>query len=99
MTIKGLRHLHLRSSKVFCLRLVFTPLLQIIGLSEGPAPENTAQNISENLSQILCLERTEVDVGAELITVNARLSGLDAEKYDKCAPLVSALRDTLCDSN
>jgi len=99
MTIKGLRHLHLRSSKVFCLLLVFTPLLQIIGLSQGPAPENTAQNSSENLSQILRLERTEVAGGAELITVHARLSGLDSEKDDKWVPLVSVLRDTLGDAN
>src|SRR5258705_967082 len=99
MTIKGLRHLHLRSSKVFCILLVFTPLLQIIGLSQGPAPENTAQNSSENLSQILRLERTEVAGGAELITVHARLSGLDSEKDDKWVPLVSVLRDTLGDAN
>ena len=99
MTIKGLRHLHLRSSIAFSLLLVFTPIFQIIGLSQGPATENTAQNSSENLSQILRLERTEVAGGAELITVHTRLSGLDSEKNDKWVPLVSVLRDTLGDAN
>src|SRR5258708_16786405 len=99
MTIKGLRHLHLRSSIVFCLLLVFTPIFQIIGLSQSPDPENTAQNSSEKLSQILRLERTEVAGGAELITVHARLLGLDSEKDDKWVPLVSVLRDTLGDAN
>jgi hypothetical protein len=46
------------------------------------------------------LERVEVPGGAELITVYAKLSGLDESTVnDNWVPLVSILRDTLGDSN
>ncbi|HEV2836170.1 MAG TPA: hypothetical protein VGW58_12670 [Pyrinomonadaceae bacterium] len=44
------------------------------------------------------LERIEVPGGAELITVHAKLSGLESDKNDKWIPLVSILRDTLGDN-
>jgi hypothetical protein len=50
------------------------------------------------LSQILRLERVEVPGGAELITVQAKLAGLESENNDKWIPLVSILRDTLGDN-
>ena len=43
------------------------------------------------------LERIEVEGGAELITVFARLDGLESTNNDKWIPLVSILRDTLGD--
>lgn len=46
-----------------------------------------------NLSQPFRLERTEVNSGAELLTVWGRINGTDAEEI----PLVSVLRDTLGD--
>jgi hypothetical protein len=51
------------------------------------------------LSQILRLERVEVPGGAELITVHAKLAGLESTANDKLIPLVSILRDTLGDGN
>jgi hypothetical protein len=51
------------------------------------------------LSQILRLERVEVPGGAELITVHAKLAGLESTANDKWIPLVSILRDTLGDGN
>jgi hypothetical protein len=51
------------------------------------------------LSQILRLERVEVRGGAELITVHAKLAGLESTANDKWIPLVSILRDTLGDGN
>jgi len=51
------------------------------------------------LSQILRLERIEVPGGAELITVHAKLAGLESTANDKWIPLVSILRDTLGDGN
>jgi hypothetical protein len=44
------------------------------------------------------LERIEVEGGAELITVLARLDGLESTNNDKWIPLVSILRDTLGDN-
>ena len=43
------------------------------------------------------LERIDVEGGAELITVFARLDGLESTNNDKWIPLVSILRDTLGD--
>ena len=44
------------------------------------------------------LERIDVEGGAELITVFARLDGLESTDNDKWVPLVSILRDTLGDN-
>ena len=41
----------------------------------------------------------EVSGGAELLTVQARLTGVDPDKDDNWVPLVSILRDTLGDTN
>jgi hypothetical protein len=45
------------------------------------------------------LERIEVPGGAELITVHARLAGLESTENDNWVPLVSILRDTLGDKD
>jgi hypothetical protein len=54
--------------------------------------------MQNDLSQILRLERIEVAGGAELVTVHAKLAGLDAKTDDQWVPLVSILRDTLGDA-
>jgi hypothetical protein len=64
-----------------------------------------AQNAAPNeekpsqLSDFLRLERLRVEGGAELITVHARLDGVETQSNDKWVPLVSILRDTLGDAN
>ncbi len=45
------------------------------------------------------LERVDVPGGAELITVFAKLGGIESTENDKWIPLVSILRDTLGDNN
>ena len=101
MRVPSLRHWQLRAS-VFAFLLVVAPLLPIaISRAQGPNPNPPA--IAETdptlpLSQILRLEKIEVPGGAELITVQAKLSGLDSDKNDKWIPLVSILRDTLGDN-
>jgi hypothetical protein len=45
------------------------------------------------------LDRLEVSGGAELLTVQARLAGVNPDKDDNWVPLVSILRDTLGDTN
>ena len=97
MTFQSLRHWHLRAS-LFALLLVVAPLLPIAtGRAQGPRDTAADTDPTTPLSQILRLERIEVPGGAELLTVHAKLSGLESDKNDKWIPLVSILRDTLGD--
>lgn len=99
MTIKRFRRWRQRSSLVIAFLLVVSPLLATAGRANGPtgtpAPDET--NPAVALSHIMRLERVEVPGGAELITVHAKLSGLESDNNDKWIPLVSILRDTLGD--
>ncbi len=100
MTIQKDSHWHLRASFLIALLLVISPLLPTISKAQGPtALAVEAVDPSAVLSQILRLERVEVAGGAELITVHAKLAGLESTENDKWIPLVSILRDTLDDSN
>ena len=102
MRVQSLRHWQLRAS-LFAFLLVVAPLIPIAtGRAQGPNPYVAASAAADTdpavaLSQILRLERIEVPGGAELITVHAKLSGLESDKNDKWIPLVSILRDTLGD--
>jgi hypothetical protein len=90
-------HWHLRASCFFAFLLVFSPLLPTISRAQGPNLRDTEENDPATaLSQILRLERVEVPGGAELITVHAKLVGLESTEND-WVPLVSILRDTLGD--
>jgi hypothetical protein len=98
------RHWHLRASLLFAVLLVFSPLLPTISRAHGPNLRDTEEtDPATALSQILRLERVEVPGGAELITVKAKLAGLDSTQEstesDNWVPLVSILRDTLGDKN
>lgn len=103
MRVQSLRHWQLRAS-LFAFLLVVAPLIPIAtGRAQGPNPYTDESVLADNnptvpLSQILRLERIEVPGGAELITVHAKLSGLESDKNDKWIPLVSILRDTLGDN-
>lgn len=100
MTIQRLRHWHLRASLVIASLLVISPLHPTISRAQGPiSPDIGETNPTTPLSQILRLERIEIPGGAELITVQAKLAGLDSDKSDKWIPLVSILRDTLGDDS
>src|SRR6185295_15287307 len=97
------RHWHLRASFLFALLLVISPLLPTISRAQGPNFRNPEENDPAiALSQIMRLERVEIPGGAELITVFAKLSGLDpteaSTEKDTFVPLVSILRDTLGDN-
>jgi len=83
---------------VLVLLLLFSPLLQTVGRSQTTAATASDQSVT-GLSQILRLETLPVAGGAELVTVKARLDGLQTEGVDKWVPLVSILRDTLGDPN
>jgi hypothetical protein len=50
-------------------------------------------------AEIFRLERVPVEGGAELITIHARLSGIETSEDPEWVPLVTLLRDTLGDLN
>lgn len=99
MTPQKSRNWHLRASLLAFL-LVISPLLPTITKAQGPNALDSGENDpSVALSQILRLEQIEVPGGAELITVHAKLEGLESTENDKWIPLVSILRDTLGDGD
>src|SRR5687768_3911357 len=107
MMFQRFRRWHNRSSLVLAFLLVISPIFSTLGraaganASDGPyAPSTNVDetNPSTALSQIMRLERIEVEGGAERITVHARLDGLESTNNDKWIPLVSILRDTLGDN-
>src|ERR1041385_318675 len=99
MTIQRRRHWHLRSSFLIAFLLVISPLVPTITKAQGPKLSESEENDPGSaLSQILRLERIEVPGGAELITVHAKLAGLESTEKDNWVPLVSILRDTLGDN-
>lgn len=104
MTTQSRRHWHRSTSFFFAVLLVISPLLPTITRAQGPDIRESEENDPATaLSQILRLERVEVPGGAELITVHARLEGLNSTEAstenDNFIPLVSILRDTLGDNN
>src|SRR4051812_25377998 len=99
MTIQKRGSRHSGWSLGLVLLLLFCPLLQTVGRSQTSTPPAASDQPVDGLSQILRLETLEVGGGAQLITVKARLDGLQTESVDKWVPLVSILRDTLGDAN
>jgi len=77
----------LSSSAVFISRSQSLPAQDV-----APPPSSVA-------SDIFRIEKLPVDGGAELITLHARLDGLQTSEEQKWVPLVSVLRDTLGDLN
>src|ERR1044071_6291318 len=97
MTIQNRRHRRLRAS-VFAVLLVVAQLTSITSRAAVPNAGASADDTEPTpLSQILRLEKIDVPGGAELITVEAKLSGLESDKNDNWVPLVSILRDNLGD--
>ena len=93
------RHAQTFGCLVFAILLIFSPFLQPIGRSQTEASKLPTEQVPNDLSQILRLEKIEVAGGSELLTVSAKLVGVKSESDDQWVPLVSILRDTLGDSN
>ena len=87
-----------KASLFFSLLLLISPLCQTVSWCQSPATENISQEKTSRLSEILRLETVPVAGGSEILTVHARLDGLESQK-DTWVPLVSILRDTLGDIN
>ena len=74
---------------------VLSPLTRIAPAQEATRQDQTsAQNAAR---EILRLETLPIAGGAELITIHARLEGLENGTDQKWVPMVSVLRDTLGD--
>lgn len=85
-------------SVILTFMLAFLPLHQL--LAQAPVTVQTSTEPgTDSSSPVFQLERTNVNGGAELITIKANLSGLASEKNDSWVPLVSILRDTLGDES
>jgi hypothetical protein len=79
--------------------LVFLLLLSLFAPTSLLTRSASAQNQTTTTSpdEIFRLERVPIEGGAELITIHARLDGIDASEDSKWVPLVTVLRDTLGD--
>ena len=94
-----------RSSSVFVSILLVSLLTpnsffaQGARLQEQPPgqPQNQQAPATNSSAEIFRLERVPVAGGAELITILARLDGIQAPGESRWVPLVSLLRDTLGD--
>ena len=76
-------------------------LLGTLTLLPLPLITATAQTIGSHQtgSDLFRLERIPVEGGAELLTISARLDGLDGPVADRWIAMVSVLRDTLGDND
>jgi len=90
----------------FCLKRVSLPkailvlsLLFLVFFANSVFAQSQQASEAAKSAEIFRLERVPVQGGAELITVKARLDGIDCAEELKWVPLVSVLRDTLGDLN
>lgn len=87
---------------VFVLLVTFLFPSSLLAQTAHSADEHQPNHaISEPASsdEIFRLERVPVEGGAELITIHARLDGIQTTEHDRWVPLVTVLRDTLGDSS
>ena len=87
---------------VFVLLVTFlfpsSVLAQNARSADAYQPNQAISEPSAN-DEIFRLERVPVEGGAELITIHARLDGIQTPAHDSWVPLVTVLRDTLGDSS
>jgi hypothetical protein len=86
-----------RITTVFVFLLAFLLLSPISFLTLVAHAQTQTEPATSSVDQIFRLERVPVDGGAELITIHARLEGVDSLGEAKWIPLVTVLRDTLGD--
>lgn len=85
----------LKANALVSLLLVFLLASSSIFAQVSTSPHNG--DLPTSPDDVFRLERVPVAGGAELITIQARLDGIDADGKDNWVPLVSVLRDTLGD--
>lgn len=104
-TINGYRKMPLSPKVSRRKRSVFVSLLLAISIISSSFFTSTvfaqgeATKTAPSAADIFRLERVLIKGGAELITIHARLDGLDCPAELKWVPLVTVLRDTLGDKS
>lgn len=103
-TTKSHRKMHLcldRASGSKTSVLIFLLLIALVApisfLPQTARGQSQSKPAESPADQIFRLERVPVQGGAELITIHARLDGIDSAEDNKWVPLVTVLRDTLGD--
>lgn len=96
---RGLRSKSCFSCLFLALLFVFSPPAQILSRGQSGFVRGGASSAPSSAADIFRLESVPVAAGAELITIHARLDGLETPEDKKWTPLVSVLRDTLGDLN
>lgn len=86
-----------RRRPVFILLLLFSLCSPTSFLTPNANAQSASQPATTSAAEIFRLERVPVDGGAELITIQARLDGIESSADNKWVPLVTVLRDTLDD--
>src|SRR5262245_45360122 len=79
------------------LAIVLSPHGRCVFAQSLLASENSDATASQ--PDVLRMERVPIEGGAELVTILARLSGLETSEKENWVPLVSVLRDTLGDAD
>ena len=91
---------HTASRREACV-LVFLLFVSLFAptsfLTQSVRAQSEAKAETTSADDIFRLERVPVDGGAELITILARLDGIESREAGKWVPLVAVLRDTLGD--
>ena len=86
-----------RKARVFVFLLLFSLLAPTSFLTHGTFAQNQAMSGTASPGEIFRLEKVPVEGGAELITILAKLDGIESNESGKWVPLVTVLRDTLGD--
>jgi hypothetical protein len=93
--------MRLRPGKAHRIAIHLVVFLLVISLFPslwtGVQGQSESNSSAKSSADIFRLERVTVEGGAELITIHARLSGIEAAEDQKWVPVVTVLRDTLGD--
>ncbi len=81
--------------------VLFALLTQTLATVQRARAQVLAKQLAGPTTEIFRLERVEIEGGAELLTIHARMPGIKPAEpgANECVPLVSILRDTLGDLN
>ena len=79
--------------------LLFAALLAPLPLTPRTHAQSETKTATTAAADIFRLERVPVAGGAELVTILAKLDGIDVPQGGEWVPLVTVLRDTLGDGN
>src|SRR5215813_4154441 len=83
--------------RIFLAFLAVSLVLTNLSFALAQTPVSALTPSAADESAVFRLERVPVQGGAELVTVFARLDGLETSRENKWVPLVTVLRDTLGD--